>query len=114
MRTLGSQLRLEGGSLLRGQNNQRAFFVLLLSSLGCSRHPLGEVVKLNSGELKALHQLWSATEGNSLPEVNEPFRRHVCTIFISVRFLGGSEKKRKEKKPPCFTVSLEICQFKTK
>jgi len=74
-------LRLEGGSLLRGQNNQRAMlFYLVLSSLVCSG--LSGVVKLNSRELQALLQLWSAIQGNTIPEVNEASRRHGFIQFL--------------------------------
>lgn len=74
-------LRLDGGSLPRGQNNQRALlFYSLLSSLVCFR--LSGVVKLNSRELQALLQLWSTIQGNIFPEVKEPARRHGFIQFL--------------------------------
>lgn len=73
-------LRLEGGCLLRERNNQSdLLFSWVLSSLVCSG--LSGVVKLNSGELQAPLQLWSAIQGNTVPEVNEPSRRHAFIQF---------------------------------
>lgn len=77
MRTLRVYLRLEGESLLRGQNNQRPCYSTS-QQLGLLQAPSGGC-QTELEELKALPQAVVSHSRKPHPEVKEPSRRH-CTV----------------------------------
>lgn len=110
-----SEMRtLEGGSLLRGQSNQRALLFYFPAAWiawgapwGCQPRPWGA---------QAL-QLWSAIQGNRFPEDSEPSRRHGFIWFSYWLGTGGKALKKPTyslKKTLRFTVFSGICLLKTK